>query len=45
MNDNLERMWKEAAMVYFKILSQRSPRGSEEIHKKKKNPSVSTAGL
>jgi hypothetical protein len=29
MKDELERMWKEAVMAYFKVLSRNSPGGTE----------------
>jgi hypothetical protein len=32
MNDELEKMWKEAVVAYFKVLSQNSPEGTEENH-------------
>jgi hypothetical protein len=35
LNDELERMWKEAVIAYFKIISlQHLPRGTEENHEK-----------
>jgi hypothetical protein len=30
MNDELERIWKEAVMAYFKVLCRNLPRGAEE---------------
>jgi hypothetical protein len=32
MNDKLERIWKEAAVPTFKLLSRRSPGGTEVEH-------------
>jgi hypothetical protein len=32
MNNELERMWKEAVMTYFKVLSQKMPGGTEGNH-------------
>jgi hypothetical protein len=34
MTDELERIWKEAIVVYFKVSSRRSLGGSEENHEK-----------
>jgi hypothetical protein len=34
MNGELERLWKEAVMAYFKILFWDLPAGTEENHKK-----------
>jgi hypothetical protein len=33
MNDSLERMWKRAVMVYFKVLLQYLPGETEENHR------------
>jgi hypothetical protein len=41
MNDELERMWKEATMAKCKVLSMRLSGGSEE----KKENSARIAGL
>jgi hypothetical protein len=33
LNDELERMWKEAVIAYFKVISlQHLPRGTKENH-------------
>jgi hypothetical protein len=32
VNNELERMWKEAVMVYFEALSRHLPGGTEENH-------------
>jgi hypothetical protein len=32
MNDELERLWKEAVVCYFKLSLRTSPAGSEETH-------------
>jgi hypothetical protein len=32
MNDELERIWKKAVLVYFKLLSQHLSGGTEEYH-------------
>jgi hypothetical protein len=42
MNDELERIWKEAVVAYVKALFLNSPGGTEENHKK---ISVRIAGL
>jgi hypothetical protein len=34
MNDELERIWKEAAVAKVKVLSQHLPGGTEESHEK-----------
>jgi hypothetical protein len=34
VNDELERMWKEAVVAYFKVLLQHSIGGTEENHDK-----------
>jgi hypothetical protein len=34
VNDELEKIWKEAVMAYFKVLSWHSPGGTEENHDK-----------
>jgi hypothetical protein len=34
MNYKLERIWKEATVAYFKVLSWQSPGGTEEKHEK-----------
>jgi hypothetical protein len=34
VNNELERMWKEAVMAKFKVLSQHLPGRTEENHKK-----------
>jgi hypothetical protein len=34
MNGDLERMWKEEVMAYFKVSSWHLPGGTEEYHKK-----------
>jgi hypothetical protein len=34
MNNELGRMWKEAAVAYYEALSQNSPGGTEENHEK-----------
>jgi hypothetical protein len=34
VSDELERMWKEAVMAYFKVLSRHFPGGTEENHEK-----------
>jgi hypothetical protein len=34
VNDELERMWKEAVVAYFKALSWHVPEDSTENHKK-----------
>jgi hypothetical protein len=34
ISDGLERMWKEAVLAYFKVLSWHSTEGIEENHKK-----------
>jgi hypothetical protein len=34
VNDELERMWKEAVVALFKVLSRHLPGGSEENHEK-----------
>jgi hypothetical protein len=34
MNYVLERVWKDEVMVYFKVLSQNFPGGSDENHDK-----------
>jgi hypothetical protein len=34
MNNELEKMWKEVVMAYFKILSEHLPEGTEENHVK-----------
>jgi hypothetical protein len=31
-NDDLGRMWNEAAMTYFKVLSQNLPGKNDELH-------------
>jgi hypothetical protein len=41
LNKDLERMWKEAVLVYFEVLSRNVLGGTEENHKK----SISIAGL
>jgi hypothetical protein len=33
MNNELQRMWKEAVMTYFKVLFQHLPRRTEENYK------------
>jgi hypothetical protein len=38
MNEELERMWKEAMVAYLKILTQHLPGGSEENNNNKKKP-------
>jgi hypothetical protein len=42
MNDGLERMWKEAVVAYFKVLSRHLPGGTEESHE---NSSFRIPGL
>jgi hypothetical protein len=38
VNNELERMWKEVVVAYFKVKSRNSPpRGTEEIHGKPKS--------
>jgi hypothetical protein len=32
MNDELERIWKIALVVYFKVISRHSPGGTEDNH-------------
>jgi hypothetical protein len=32
MNDELQRIWKEDVVAYFKVLSQHSHGGTEENH-------------
>jgi hypothetical protein len=32
VNDELERIWKEAVMVFFKAVSRHSSGGTEEMH-------------
>jgi hypothetical protein len=32
MNDELKKMWNEASMAYFELLSQRTPGGYEKNH-------------
>jgi hypothetical protein len=32
MDDELEVMWKESAMSYFKVIPRNSPVGTEEEH-------------
>jgi hypothetical protein len=32
LSDELEKMWKEAVLAYFKILSLNLPGGTEENH-------------
>jgi hypothetical protein len=34
MNNELETIWKEVVVAYFKVLSERLPGGSEKIHEK-----------
>jgi hypothetical protein len=34
MNNELERIWKEAVMSYLKVLSDHLPGGTEETHKR-----------
>jgi hypothetical protein len=34
INNELERMWKEAIVAKFKVLSRHLPGGTEENHKK-----------
>jgi hypothetical protein len=34
MNDELQRMWKDAVMVYFKALSQHLPGQTKEKNEK-----------
>jgi hypothetical protein len=34
VNNKLQRMWKEAGVVYFKELSRNLPGGTEENHEK-----------
>jgi hypothetical protein len=34
MNNKLEKIWKEAVIVQFIVLSQHLPGGTEEKHKK-----------
>jgi hypothetical protein len=41
MNNESERMWKEAVSVQFKVLSQDLPEGTEVNHEKR----VRIAGL
>jgi hypothetical protein len=41
MNNELERIWKEAAIIKFEILPRHLPGGTEESHEKH----VSTACL
>jgi hypothetical protein len=43
VNYELERIWKEAAVFYFKVLSRNFHGGTKENHTKK--PSVIVAGL
>jgi hypothetical protein len=33
MNNELERMWQEAVIAHFKVLSQNLPQETEENHK------------
>jgi hypothetical protein len=33
MNNNLERIWKEAVLAQFKVLSRHLPGSTEENHK------------
>jgi hypothetical protein len=40
MNDELERMWKKAAMSSFKVLSRHFPGKTEEIHEKPQSESL-----
>jgi hypothetical protein len=42
MNNELERMWREAVMTEFKVLFQHFPEGTEESHKKS---SIRIAGI
>jgi hypothetical protein len=42
MNDELEKMWMETVVVYFKELSQNLPGWTEESHK---NTSVRIARI
>jgi hypothetical protein len=34
MHSELERIWKEAAVIKFKVLSQHLPVGTQENHEK-----------
>jgi hypothetical protein len=34
MNDELDRIFKEAVVAYFKVLSQHLPGGAKENHEK-----------
>jgi hypothetical protein len=40
MNNELERMCKEAVMTYFKVISWHSPRGTDENHEKPVKSSI-----
>jgi hypothetical protein len=42
VSDELERIWKEVVVAYFKVLSWHLPGGTEKNHKK---TSVRIAGL
>jgi hypothetical protein len=41
MNDELERMWEEVVVNYFKALSRHSPGRTEENHEKPSGYSMS----
>jgi hypothetical protein len=38
MDDELERIWKEAIVTQFEVKSYDSPRGTEVNHKKYRQP-------
>jgi len=41
VNDELEGMWKETIVAYFKVLSRHLPGGTEESHKNFSQDSLS----
>jgi hypothetical protein len=43
-DDELERMWKEAVVAYFKVLSRHSPGGTEENTKTLSQDSLAELG-